>query len=62
MYTMKAIITICIAAAALALTACSTVNTVAPMRAFGWDPRCQPRQYCPYTDPPPAIRTEQLRS
>ena len=26
------------------------------------DPRCQARQYCAYTDAPPAIRTEALRS
>jgi hypothetical protein len=25
------------------------------------DPRCQPRQYCPYTDAPAPIRTEVLR-
>lgn len=26
------------------------------------DSRCQPRQYCPYSDPPSPIRTEVLRS
>lgn len=26
------------------------------------DPRCHARQYCAYTDPPAAIRTEVLRS
>jgi len=26
------------------------------------DPRCQPRQYCIYTDPPSPIRTEVIRS
>ena len=43
------------------LTACNTLSTVAPLSYGSWDPRCTPRQYCPYTDPPPAIRTEQLR-
>ena len=56
---MKAII---LTILAVLTTGCGTVDTVSPLRGFGWDPRCQPRQYCPYTDPPPAIRTEQLRS
>ena len=43
------------------LSACGTVSTVAPLSYGNWDPRCTPRQYCPYTDPPAAIRTEPLR-
>ena len=58
-HTMKAIILTVLAAMT---TACSTLTTVSPVSFGSWDPRCQPRQYCPYTDPPPAIRTEQLRS
>ena len=40
------------------LSACSSI---APT-VFPKDPRCQPRQYCPYTDPPAAVRTDVLRS
>ena len=54
-HTMKATI---LTALTLILTACST----SPVSFGTWDPRCQLRQYCPYTDPPPAIRTEALRS
>jgi len=39
-------------------TGCSTVYTNVVPR----DPRCQPRQYCPYTDPPAAVRTEPIRN
>ena len=39
------------------LSGCSTV-----VDFVARDPRCQPRQYCIYTDPPPAIRTTVLRN
>jgi hypothetical protein len=39
------------------LCGCSSVYRVSAL-----DPRCQWNQYCPYTDPPPAIRTSVLRS
>jgi hypothetical protein len=55
-YTMKLITTIA-AIATILLTGCATVGSV----VFK-DPRCQPRQYCPYTDAPPAIRSEPVRS
>ena len=57
-HTMKATI---LTALTLVITGCSTVGTIAPLSYGNWDPRCTPRQYCPYTDPPPAIRTEALR-
>ena len=41
----------------LQLTACSNMIEYASVR----DPRCQPGQYCIYTDSPPAIRTSVLR-
>lgn len=45
----------------LVCSGCSTVtNTVAT--AYIHDPRCQPRQWCPYTDPPAPVRTEVLRN
>lgn len=59
---MKALLYTLLAVISTLLSGCTSVYTVSPMHSFGWDPRCQPRQYCPYTDPPPAIRTEQLRS
>ena len=37
-------------------TACSTMGSM-----YSKDPRCQPRQHCPYTDAPTAIRTEAIR-
>ena len=40
----------------LICSGCTAVNVLAT------DPRCQARQYCPYTDAPPAIRTEVIRS
>jgi hypothetical protein len=41
----------------IVLSGCSTV-----VDFVARDPRCQPRQYCIYTDPPPAIRTTVLRN
>lgn len=52
-YTMKLILSL------LAITLCSGCSTVDIVFK---DPRCQYRQYCPYTDPPPAIRTEPIRT
>ena len=40
----------------LVCSGCSSMNIIAT------DSRCVPRQYCPYTDPPPAIRREAIRS
>jgi hypothetical protein len=40
----------------LLCSGCSSVNVLVT------DSRCVPRQYCAYTDPPPAIRREALRS
>lgn len=54
---MKAIVlTIAAILGSTLLSGCTTVDLV-------WkDPRCQYRQHCIYTDPPPAIRTEPIRS
>ena len=43
-------------------TGCSTHGPSMLARAYVHDPRCQPNQWCPYTDPPSPIRTEVLRS
>lgn len=44
----------------LLVLVCSGCSTISNMVAS--DPRCQPRQYCPYTDPPSPIRTEVIRN
>ena len=41
---------------AILCSGCSSAYRVAAL-----DPRCQARQYCVYTDPPPAVRTTVLR-
>ena len=40
----------------LICSGCSSVGYIVAV-----DSRCQPRQYCPYTDPPSPIRTEVIR-
>lgn len=60
-HTMKATILTLLVVVSTLTTACSTVGTISPLSYGSWDPRCTPRQYCPYTDPPAAIRTEPLR-
>ena len=42
---------------AVVLAGCGSIQSYAYA-----DPRCQPRQYCPYTDAPAPVRTEALRS
>jgi hypothetical protein len=37
-------------------TGCTTMGSLVSK-----DPRCQPRQHCPYTDAPTAVRTEAIR-
>jgi hypothetical protein len=41
----------------LVLSGCASIDSF-----IAKDPRCQPRQYCIYTDPPPPIRTTVLRN
>ena len=53
---MRTTLILCLLTLTTALTACSGLP-----RIVATDPRCQPRQYCPYTDPPSPIRTEALR-
>jgi hypothetical protein len=53
---MRTLLLLCLLTLITALTACSGVPTISVK-----DPRCSWNQYCPYTDPPSAIRTEVLR-
>ena len=46
-----------LATIAVMTSGCASMSSIVTV-----DPRCQARQYCPYTDPPPAVRTEVLRS
>jgi starvation-inducible outer membrane lipoprotein len=47
---------LCLLTLSTVLTACSMVPTIVQK-----DPRCTWNQHCPYTDAPPAIRTEPIR-
>jgi hypothetical protein len=61
---MRTLYTISILAT-MTLCGCSQMTTIDPsvFRVFGQgDPRCTPRQWCPYTDPPAPIRTTVLKS
>ena len=61
MYMMRDILYTCSLLVLLLCTGCShSIDMLTT--AYIHDPRCQPRQYCPYTDPPSPIRTEVLRS
>jgi hypothetical protein len=53
---MRTLITLALLTLTTVLTGCSGIPTIAMK-----DTRCQWNQYCPYTDPPSAIRTEPIR-